>query len=227
MLLTLLICALSALVYGYRTWSARHNAEATVTRQADMVLHQMQTEAARPTNTPTSTFTPSPTSVPKAGSNVKSALDGMVMVFVPKGNFSVGNGKYPPLEPGEGPVHQVSLNAYWIDQTEVTNAVYALCGSCVPPIRTASSQQTNCYNDPQYTNFPMTNPCWNDASAWCKWAGRYLPPEAEWEKAAQITEGAIYPWGSSWPSYSIVNYSYCVGDVMAVANYPSGASLFR
>jgi formylglycine-generating enzyme required for sulfatase activity len=85
------------------------------------------------------------------------------------------------------------------------------------------------YGTSQYADFPVIFVDWYMAKAYCDWAGRRLPSEAEWEKAARGTDGRIYPWGNKL-SCKQANYNYngknggCVGDTTAVGSYPSGAS---
>ncbi len=137
----------------------------------------------------------------------------MAMVYVPAGEFEMGSSDdeinallaecqkyYLDCQYDwfldEQPQHTVYLDAFWIDQTEVTNAMYANCmqtGSCDPPRKTIN------LSDPNYANYPVGWITWNDADAYCNWAGRRLPTEAEWEKAASWDEinqkKYIYPGG--------------------------------
>ncbi|MCS6993603.1 MAG: formylglycine-generating enzyme family protein, partial [Anaerolineales bacterium] len=175
--------------------------------------------------TPTLTPTRAPTPTLGIGSTRTRPADGMEMVYVPAGEFRMGR------ETGyidERPVHPVYLDAFWIDRTEVTNAMYAQCvqqGACKPPMEFSSySRRPNYYDDPEYANYPVINVSWYQAAAYCEWAGARLPTEAEWEKAARGTDGRTYPWGNGSPSCFSVNYSWCVGDTSAVGLYPAGAS---
>jgi formylglycine-generating enzyme required for sulfatase activity len=141
----------------------------------------------------------------------------MVMVFVPAGEFSMGSNDG---ESDEKPVHTVYLDAYYIDEYEVTNAQYRKCveaGVCSQP----SYWDDSGYNKP---NQPVVGVNWNDAKTYCQWAGARLPTEAEWEKAAQGTDGRTYPWGNQSADCSRANYGGCVGRPAEVGQYPTGAS---
>ena len=139
------------------------------------------------TLTPSLTFTQTPTSTPElgVGSTQISPIDGMVQMYVPTGEFKMG---WFALT--------VYLNSYWIDQTEVTHAMYNNCvegGAC----EQSSSPRVE---DPDYADHPVIIVNWYDANNYCEWAGRRLPTEAEWEKAARGgLEGALYPWGNEDP----------------------------
>ena len=181
-----------------------------------------------PTETSTSTKIPAtPDPSLGLGSTIVSEKDGMVLVYVPAGEFQMGS------EDGsddEKPIHTVYLGAFWIDQTEVTNAMYARCmesGKCNPPSSTKSSTRDSYYGNPDYDDYPVIYVSWNDAVAYCEWAGRRLPTEAEWEKAARWDENAqaqrVYPWGNS-IDVGYVNYSPYVGDTTPVGSYENGAS---
>jgi len=91
----------------------------------------------------------------------------------------------------EYPYHEVTLSGYYIDKTEVTQGEYKECvdaGECDTPA---------CYWDPSGTpNRPVECVNWTQAGEYCAWAGKRLPTEAEWEKAARGTDARKYPWGN-------------------------------
>jgi len=184
--------------------------------------------------TPQDTLAPSPTTIPTAIPTVASVasevspVDGMVLVYVPEGEFLMGSGNdNPQAGDEEKPQHTVHLDAFWIDQTEVTNALYAFCeqdGACKPPLSDKSYTHSPYYGNQSYADFPVNNVNWHQAVAYCTWAGRRLPTEAEWEKAARGTDGSEYPWGDAQPAWNLLNFNYLWEDTDKVGSYPSGAS---
>jgi formylglycine-generating enzyme required for sulfatase activity len=132
------------------------------------------------------------------------AKDGSVMVRVPAGTFTMGSSEYDD----EKPVHDVYVDEFWIDKYEVTNRQYKrFCDATDRsyPLDPDFLGMPNYFeNKPEY---PVVNVSWEDAQAYCAWAGKRLPTEAEWEKAARGTDSRKYPWGNAAPSGSRCNYA--------------------
>jgi formylglycine-generating enzyme required for sulfatase activity len=195
---------------------------------------ETQTNTLLPTTTGTSTSTmvPTNTPVPTPTYVVVSQMreiDQMEMVYVPAGNFIMGN---DTGEADEQPVHEVYLNAFWIDKHEVTNTQYEGCVDayiCTPPLGENSYRHTNYYGSKTYAQYPVLRINWHQANNYCAWVGGRLPTEAEWEKAARGPDERLYPWGQEEPTCQLANFggfTGCVGEVKFVGGYPAGASQY-
>ena len=202
-----------------------------------------------PTATSTNTSTLTPLSTPSAtispGATIESPVDGMVMVYIPPGEFQMGS---PETDLGadydEKPAHNVYLDAYWIDQTVVTNAMYAVFLDEMDNQIEKHSPWLDAGDDDVlifevdgrwmplqgYADYPVIEVTWFGAQTYCEWAGRRLPTEAEWEKAARAGSNEsvsmrIYPWGDDIDC----DKAQCANcnDTLAPANSnPLGASFF-
>lgn len=139
------------------------------------------------------------------------------LVSVPAGDFTMGCDDRS-CGGDEQPQHVLSMSAFEIDRTEVTQAQYTACiqdGACQVP-----SCDWNC----DAPDLPAGCVTWAQASAFCGWAGKRLPTEAEWEKAARGADGNIYPWGDDAPDCSFANMGGCANELMPVGSAPGGAS---
>lgn len=172
-----------------------------------------------------------------AGATQVTRKDRTTLVYVPAGDFLMGS-EHGLVD--EQPVHSVYLNAFWIDRTEVTNAMYAACveaGHCEEP------SSAIYYADPAYVDHPIAYVSWNDARAYCSWVGRRLPTEAEWEKAAAWDPSSntkfVYPWGNDFDcrmgnfddeteldEFTVAGGPNCDGHVRSspAGSFPAGAS---
>lgn len=148
-----------------------------------------------------------------------SPIDGMTLVFIPGGEFEMGSSDILKASP----VREAYLDAFWIDKTEVSNQMYGLCvqdGICTAPHTSHNSH----FGEREFILHPVIYVTWYDANTYCAWAGRRLPTEAEFEKAARGTDKRVYPWGEGGPDPNKLNYNNLIGSTTPVGRYPKGAS---
>jgi formylglycine-generating enzyme required for sulfatase activity len=172
---------------------------------------------------------------PAAPPPVRTAVnpvDGAEMVVIPGGTFTMGftgagEGGRRRRSGGEGgqgdelPAHPVTVSSFAMYRYEVTNAQYEAFRKATGD-RPAAFAGSSKFGNPKQ---PVVGVTWDDAVAYCKWAGTRLPTEAEWEYAARGTDGRPYPWGSTRPSPKHARYDETEGT-LPVGSCPDGVSPF-
>jgi formylglycine-generating enzyme required for sulfatase activity len=123
--------------------------------------------------------------------------------------------------PTEKPRHSITVQSFQIDRTEVTQSAYVAC------VAAGSCQKTLGRFDPEdRPRRPVTGVTWDQARNFCRWIGKRLPTEAEWELAARGTDDRVYPWGDERPSCDKAHTHECGDGPADVDERPAGASPF-
>ncbi len=179
---------------------ARKAREAEAARQAELKRQREAAEAARR----------QAEEAAKQGSAWQQI--GIELIKIPAGEFLYGDDK-----------QKVALPEFWLAKTPVTNAQYKAF------VDATGHQPPSHWSDGQIPKgketHPVVNVSWDDAQAFCRWAGLRLPAEQEWEKAARGTDGREYPWGSAAPTDQLCNFNRNVKDTTSVGRYsPAGDS---
>jgi formylglycine-generating enzyme required for sulfatase activity len=142
-------------------------------------------------------------------------------------------------EDHEKPQREVYLSSYWIDVFPVTNARFerflsaggydqphwwlpeGWAWKCQQRITQPLAWRQAGWDG---ADQPVAGVSWFEADAYARWAGRRLPTDAEWEKAARGTDGRDYPWGNDWPTAAVANFDLQVGRTTPVGLFPEGVS---
>ena len=229
-MITLLLAACSA--EPSPTATSMPSATATQTKIPTATLTPLPTETPTEVPSPTATITQTPTPFPEPIIELDDL--GVPIVLIPEGEFIMG------VDPGpaDASAHPVWLDAYYIDQYEVTNDLYA---AFLNEMGNQTEEGSKWYRDDLdvtniqevdgvwtvdegYEQIPVTRVSWYGSQAFCEWRGGKLPTEAQWEKAAKGVTDFVYPWGNEM-SCEKTNYSSCgIGHSVDVGSYPLGAS---
>ena len=147
--------------------------------------------------------------------------DGAKMVLIPGGEFNMGDHFNDGLQ-DEVPIHNVYVDSFYMDAYEVTNRQYQ---KFIDATGYPSPKQLE---DPKFNspNQPVVGVDWFDAVGYAKWAGKRLPTEAEWEKAARGSDSRTYPWGEG-IDWLRANYNKHHGEAEPIDEYSAGQSPYR
>lgn len=149
------------------------------------------------------------------------------MATVPEGAFPMGSDSGQALA-DERPQHDVWVDTFQIDLYEVTTRQYAVF---LAAEKGPAPWLWDTVDPSRHGDRPVIGVDWHDAAAYCKWADKRLPTEAEWEKAARGSDGRRYPWGNQEPSPALANFAlgarFSYSQVLVpVTDYPEGVSAY-
>jgi formylglycine-generating enzyme required for sulfatase activity len=149
------------------------------------------------------------------------------MALIIGGEFIVGANE----DSDDSQPNVVELPDFYIDRTEVTNAMYARCveaGACTPQESVSSETHPSYATDAAFADFPAIYVSWQQANTFCGWAKKRLPSEAEWEKAASWDNGTQvktnWPWGNTFDRKLGNTNSPSTRDTTAVGSFPAAAN---
>lgn len=156
------------------------------------------------------------------------------MVFIPSGEFLMGSTEREgrlgfSIGVDEVPQHRVSVDAFFIDRYEVTNRQYQEFVDATghsAPVDNSMGKYSWKENSPlpDQEDLPVTQVSWYDAGAYCKWTGKRLPTETEWEKAARSTDGRQWPWGNKFHENACNTKHITQGEILPVGSVPDDRS---
>jgi formylglycine-generating enzyme required for sulfatase activity len=209
----------------------------TALQVLDMVRREINQPQVTVTVTPIVQPVQTAIVVHQADETMASPVDGTTLVYIPQGTFEMGS---PSGNLDEMPVHSISLDAYWMDRTEVTNGMFAdflnVFGNQVEggttwldsrdPLVWLSENNGMWQALNGKVNYPIAGVSWYGANAYCEWAGRGLPSEAQWEYAAKGTNSFRFPWGNTNLDCHYSRYSSCENRPVPVGSLSLGASPF-
>jgi formylglycine-generating enzyme required for sulfatase activity len=209
----------------------------TALQLLDMIRREITRSQIQTVATPTAQPTPAASVVYQEGATMVSPMDGMTLMYIPADTFEMGS---TVGNPDEAPIHTVTLDAYWMDRTEVTNAMFAnflnangnRSAGGVPwldlnePLVSLSNENEGWQVLPGKEDYPIVGVSWYGAKAYCEWAVRDLPTEAQWEYAAKGSDGFRFPWGNSAPNCAYSRYWGCGNKPAQVGGLSAGMSPF-
>jgi formylglycine-generating enzyme required for sulfatase activity len=208
----------------------------TALQALDMVRRSVTSGEISVEATPTTGFQTGAV-IHDAGATIVSSLDGMTLVYLPSEYFEMGSWEG---DMDQSPVHDVFLSGYWLDSTEVTSEMFAVFlnskGNQIEggvswlnpaePDVWVFEKDGSWHIQPAMENQPIVGVSWYGANAYCQWAGRQLPTEAQWEFAASGAVGLRFPWGNGDLDCDHAHFSGCGDSPVEVGSLPLGVNTF-